>query len=121
MELNGKIVLVAGGAGGIGLGIARALADEGCKVALADTNNQALADAVKTAGGKFPCVSHACDINDREQVSKLFEWLDSKLGPVDILVNSAGINVGDRMMSNINPDDFDRAMKINTTGTFNCI
>ena len=91
MELNGKIVLVAGGAGGIGLGITRALADEGCKIALAD--------AVKTAGGKFPCVSHACDITDREQVSKLFEWLDSKLGPVDILVNSAGINVGDRMIS----------------------
>lgn len=113
MDLNGKIVLVVGGAGGIGLGIARVLSAEGCKVALAD--------AVKTTGGKFPCVSRACDITDREQVSKLFEWLGSELGPVDILVNSAGINVGDRMMSNINPDDFDRVMKINTTGTFNCI
>jgi NAD(P)-dependent dehydrogenase (short-subunit alcohol dehydrogenase family) len=121
MDLNGKIVLVIGGAGGIGLGIARALAAEGCRVALADTNKEALADAVKTAGGEFPCVSRVCDITDREQVSKLFEWLDSELGPVDILVNSAGINIGDRMMSNINPDDFDRVMKINTTGTFNCI
>jgi len=121
MDLNGKIVLVVGGAGGIGLGIAKALAAEGCRVALADTNKDALADAVKTAGGKFPCVSRACDITDREQVSKLFEWLGSELGPVDILVNSAGINVGDRMMSNIAPDDFDRVMKINTTGTFNCI
>jgi len=121
MDLNGKIVLVAGGAGGIGLGIARALAAEGCKVVLADTNKEALADAVKAAGCEFPCVSRTCDITDREQVSKLFEWLGSELGPVDILVNSAGINVGDRMMSNINPDDFDRVMKINTTGTFNCI
>jgi len=121
MDLNGKIVLVVGGAGGIGLGIATALAAEGCKVALADTNKEALADAVKVAGGEFPCVSRACDITDREQVSELFEWLDSELGPVDILVNSAGINIGDRMMSNINPDDFDRVMKINTTGTFNCI
>jgi NAD(P)-dependent dehydrogenase (short-subunit alcohol dehydrogenase family) len=121
MDLNGKIVLVIGGAGGIGLGIARALAAEGCKLALADTNKEALADAVKTAGGEFPCISRSCDITDREQVSKLFEWLDSELGPVDILVNSAGINIGDRMMSNINPDDFDRVMKINTTGTFNCI
>src|SRR4030042_1159200 len=121
MDLNGKIVLVVGGAGGIGLGIAKALAAEGCRLALADTNKEALADAVKTAGGEFPCVSRACDITDREHVSKLFECLDSKLGPVDILVNSAGINVGDRMMSNISPDDFDRVMKINTTGTFNCI
>ena len=121
MDLNGKIVLVVGGAGGIGLGIASALAAEGCRVALADTNKKALPDAVKAAGGEFSCVSRTCDITDREQVSKLFEWLGSELGPIDILVNSAGINIGDRMMSNISPDDFDRVMKINTTGTFNCI
>ena len=121
MDLNGKVVLVAGGAGGIGLGIAKALAAEGCKVALADANEEALADAVKVVKGKFPCAGRACDITDREQVSELFEWLDNELGPIDILVNSAGINVGNRMMSNISPDDFDRVMKINTTGTFNCI
>ena len=121
MDLNGKVVLVAGGAGGIGLGIAKALAAEGCKVALADTNEEALADAVKAVKGKFQCAGRACDITDREQVSKMFEWLGNELGPIDILVNSAGINVGNRMMSNISPDDFDRVMKINTTGTFNCI
>ena len=121
MDLNGKIVLVTGGAGGIGLGIAKALAVEGCKVALADANEEALADALKAAKGKFKYVGCVCDITDREQVSKLFEWLGGELGPIDILVNSAGINVGNRMMSNISPDDFDRVMKINTTGTFNCI
>ena len=121
MDLKGKIVLVAGGAGGIGLGIAKALAVEGCKVALADTNKEALADAVKAVEGKFKCAGRTCDITNREQVSKLFEWLGNELGPVDILINSAGVNVGSRMMSNINPDDFDRVMEINTTGTFNCI
>jgi NAD(P)-dependent dehydrogenase (short-subunit alcohol dehydrogenase family) len=121
MDLNGKVVLVAGGAGGIGLGIAKALAAEGCKVALADTNEQALADAVKAVKGKFQCAGHTCDITDRQQVSKLFEWLGEEFGPVDILVNSAGVNVGNRMMSNISPEDFDRVMEINTTGTFNCI
>ena len=120
MELNGKVVLVAGGAGGIGLGIAKALAAEDCKVALADTNEEALADAVKALKGKYQCTGRACDITDREQVSELFEWLGNELGPIDILVNSAGINVGNRMMSNISPNDFDRVMKINTTGTFNC-
>jgi NAD(P)-dependent dehydrogenase (short-subunit alcohol dehydrogenase family) len=121
MDLNGKIVLVAGGAGGIGLGIAKALAAEGCKVALADINKEALADAAKALKGKYPSVSRTCDITDREQVSKLFEWLGGELGPIDILVNSAGVNVGNRMMSNISHDDFDRVMEINTTGTFNCI
>lgn len=118
MDLKGKIVLVAGGAGGIGLGIAKALAGEGCKVALADADEKGLARA---ASGDSAFVWRACDITDRWQVSELFEWLSSELGPVDILVNSAGINVGNRMLSNIDPEDFDRMMAINTTGTFNCI
>ncbi len=121
MDLNGRIVLVAGGAGGIGLGIAKAFAAEGCNVALADVSEEALANAAKAAGGDSPFACRTCDITDREQVSKLFQWLNDELGPVDILVNSAGINVGNRMMSNIDPEDFDRVMEINTTGTFNCI
>ena len=121
MDLNGKIVLVAGGAGGIGLGIAKALAAEGCRVALADVNEEALISAVKAKGGDSEFVWRACDITEREQVSQLFQWLSDELGPIDILVNSAGINVGNRMMSNIDPADFDRVMEINTTGTFNCI
>ncbi|NQV76440.1 MAG: SDR family NAD(P)-dependent oxidoreductase, partial [Bacteroidetes bacterium] len=51
MDLNGKIVLVAGGAGGIGLGIAKALAAEGCRVALADANKEALVNAAKAGSG----------------------------------------------------------------------
>ena len=121
MDLNGKIVLVAGGAGGIGLGIAKALAAEGCRVALADANEEALVNAAKAKGGDSAFVWRTCDITEREQVSQLFQWLSEKLGSIDILVNSAGINVANRMMSNIDPADFDRVMEINTTGTFNCI
>lgn len=121
MELSDKIVLVTGGAGGIGLGIAKAFAAEGCRVALADVNEEALVKAVKDAGANGQFVQRTCDITDREQVSQLFQWLGEELGPIDILVNSAGINVSNRMMSNIEPADFDRVMEINTTGTFNCI
>ena len=121
MDLNGKIVLVVGGAGGIGLGIAKALAAEGCKVAIADMNEEALVNAAKAGGGDSEFAWQTCDITRREQVTQLFKWLGDKLGPVDILVNSAGINIGNRMMSNIDPEDFDRVMEVNTTGTFNCI
>ncbi len=121
MDLNGKIVLVAGGAGGIGLGIAKALAAEGCKVAITDNNEEALLNAAKAGGDKPSFACQTCDITNRQQVSKLFKWLDDELGPIDILVNSAGINVSNRMMSNIDPADFDRMMEVNTTGTFNCI
>lgn len=115
MDLNGKIVLVGGGAGGIGLGIAKALAAEGCRVALADVNKEALIDAAKAKGADSEFVWRTCDITQREQVSQLFQWLSDELGSIDVLVNSAGINIGERMMSNIDPADFDRVMEINTT------
>ncbi|MHC4566472.1 MAG: SDR family oxidoreductase [Planctomycetota bacterium] len=117
MDLKDKVVLVVGGAGGIGLGIGKAFAAEGCKVALSDADKQGLTKAAGTGSDESPFAWRACDITDRGQVSKLFQWL----GSVDILVNSAGINVGNRMLSNIDPADFDRMMEINTTGTFNCI
>ncbi len=121
MDLNGKIVLVVGGAGGIGLGIAKALAAEGCKVAIADRDKEALVNAAEAGSGESAFVWKTCDITRREQVAQLFQWLGDELGSIDILVNCAGINVGNRMMSNIDPEDFDRVMEINTTGTFNCI
>jgi NADP-dependent 3-hydroxy acid dehydrogenase YdfG len=110
-----------GGAGGIGLGIGKAFAAEGCKVVLSDADEAGLAEAAKTASDDFNFLCHTCDITDRKQVSKLFKWISDEVGPVDILINSAGINVGNRMLSNIDPSDFDRMMEINTTGTFNCI
>ena len=121
MELRGKIVLVAGGGGGIGLGIAKGLAGEGCKVALTDISEEALAGAAKDAQPDISLLWKTCDITNRKQVTDLFQWLSDELGAIDILVNSAGINIANRMMSNIDPVDFDRMMEVNTTGTFNCI
>ncbi len=117
MELKDKAVLVAGGAGGIGLGIARALAAEGCKVAVADLSEQALAQAVESES----LIGRVCDVTKRHQVAELFKWFADEVGEIDILVNSAGINVGKRMMADIDPADFDHVMNVNTTGTFNCI
>lgn len=121
MALTGKVTLVVGGGGGIGLAIAKALASEGCKVAVADCNEEALQDFAKAGGTLSQLHTRLCDVTDRKQVAELFEWLNREIGSIDILVNSAGINVGNRMMANIDPVDFDRVMKINTTGTFNCI
>lgn len=121
MDLSGKIVLVVGGGGGIGLGIAKALAAEGCNVALTDCNEPALRQAAESADIKSAFQWRTCHITDRRQVAQLFQWLNKELGPIDILVNSAGINVGNRMMANIDPADFDQVMAVNTTGTFNCI
>jgi NAD(P)-dependent dehydrogenase (short-subunit alcohol dehydrogenase family) len=121
MDITGKIALVVGGGGGIGRAIGKALADEGCKVALSDCDEQALRKAAESAGSKSPLPWRTCDITDRGQVAQLFQWIAQELGTVEILVNSAGINISNRMMANVDPVDFDRVMAVNFTGGFNLI
>ena len=121
MDLNDKAVLVTGGGSGIGLGIARALAREGCRVAISGRSQQRLREAAATFDAGPSVLVRPCDVSDRADVGRLFAWLQEQVGPVDILVNSAGINVPRRMMAELDPADWDRMMAINASGTFNCI
>jgi len=121
MTLKDKTVLVTGGGSGIGLGIASALAGEGCRVAITGRDDRKLRSAAADYGGEPPIATRACDVADREAVGRLFAWLAETLGPLDILVNSAGINVPNRAITQITPDDWDRMLAVNVTGAFNCI
>jgi NAD(P)-dependent dehydrogenase (short-subunit alcohol dehydrogenase family) len=121
MDLAGKVVLVTGGSSGIGLGIARALAAEGASVAIAGRDPERLQQAMVEGPDTQPLRGRPCDVTDRTQVADLFAWLARELGAIDILVNSAGMNVAQRMMVDVDPGDFDRILAVNTTGTFNCI
>ncbi len=120
MEVAGKKVLVAGGGSGIGLGIALALAREGCRVAIAGRNEEKLRKAAAEFDGSPPIVAHACDVADRGDVSRLFAWLAQQgFDPLDILVNSAGINIQRRKMAELDPAEWDRVLAVNVTGSFN--
>ncbi len=121
MELKNKAVLVTGGGSGIGLAIAEALAAEGSRVAITGRGAERLQKAATPKGGRPPLLSRVCDVSDRAATTELFAWLEKELGPLDILVNSAGINVPRRMMAELDPADWDRMMAINTNGAFNCI
>jgi NAD(P)-dependent dehydrogenase (short-subunit alcohol dehydrogenase family) len=121
MKLNDKTALVTGGGSGIGLGVAVALAREGCRVAITGRNAQRLLNAAAAFDGGPPPLSRPCDVADRADVERLFAWLAEELGPLDILVNSAGINVRRRLMAELDPADWDRMLAVNVTGSFNCI
>ena len=121
MQLNDSSALVTGGGSGIGLGIALALAREGCRVAITGRDQAKLEAAAAQFSGQPAMLARACDVADRADVGRLFAWLDQQMGPPDILVNAAGINVIKRSVAEIDPADWDRMMAINATGAFNCI
>jgi len=91
LELEGKVVLITGGSKGIGLACARAFAEEGALVAIASRSAENLkkaAEELKTHG--IAAVTIAADLRNVDEAHRMAKEVASRLGPVDILVNSAG-------------------------------
>lgn len=120
-KLSGKTALVTGGGTGIGLGVALALAEEGCRVAITGRRAEPLAAACQKFTGSPKLESHTVDVGELASVEELFRWSKEKLGPLDILVNSAGVNVRRRTMAELDPADWDKMMRINASGAFYCM
>lgn len=121
MDLHGKTAVVTGGGSGVGLGVALALAAEGCRVAIIGRNPARLQAAATQWTGSPPLRVYPGDVADREQIAAVFAAIGKELGPADILVNSAGVNVARRSMADLDPADWDRLLAVNVTGAYNCI
>jgi NAD(P)-dependent dehydrogenase (short-subunit alcohol dehydrogenase family) len=119
MSLSGQNALVVGGGTGMGEAIALALAAEGMNVAIAGRRQEKL-DAV-AAKSDAEILTKTADVGERESVRELFEWFGGKFDRLHLLVNSAGINVPKRSMSELAPEDWDKLMRINATGAYNCL
>ena len=94
-DLSGKRVLITGGAAGIGRSIAERLVPEGAELVLVDLNEHALNEtlgAVEHLGAKV--AGYALDVTDHDSVLHLREQIHEDLGPVDVLINNAGIVYG---------------------------
>jgi NAD(P)-dependent dehydrogenase (short-subunit alcohol dehydrogenase family) len=87
LGLSGQVTLVTGGSKGIGLACAELLAKEGCRVAIASRDKANLEAAAKRIQG---CFAHAADLTSAEEAARMIDAVESQIGPIDILVNSAG-------------------------------
>lgn len=122
MKLVQKVAIVSGGSQGIGEAIARLYAREGARVAVVSSSSlskaQGVVDGISAAGGIAR--AYVCDVRDRAQVATLFADAARDLGPVDILLNAAGVFYP--TPAGATPDeDFDRMVDINLKGTWNMI
>ncbi len=115
--LAGKKAVVVGGGTGIGQAIARGLAKAGVLVAIGGRREEALQE---TAEGTS-MLTHAIDVASRDSTNDFFAWATSELGQIDILVNAAGVNIKNRSMADMSPEQWDQIVAINATGAYNCM
>jgi 2-hydroxycyclohexanecarboxyl-CoA dehydrogenase len=116
-----RVAVVTGGASGIGLGAARHLAADGHAVAVLDrdgTAAEAAAAELHATGANAAAVE--VDVADWQSVDTAFAQVRAELGPVEILVTSAGIESFDPLLD-ITAEKWDRIVAVNLTGTFRCV
>ncbi|MGE6567105.1 SDR family oxidoreductase [Shewanella vesiculosa] len=128
MELKDKVVVITGGAGGLGLAMAQNLAAQGAKLALIDVDQSKLEQACADLGSITEVQGYALDITDEEDVVSGFKFIVEDFGQVNVLINNAGIlrdglmvkakdgKVVDRMSY----QQFQSVINVNLTGTFLC-
>src|SRR5262245_29941048 len=94
-DLTGKVAIVTGGNGGIGLGMARGLASAGARVVIAARNHDKSVRAATELERLRPCGTFAVDVDvtDEAQVASLVAETEARCGRLDILINNAGINI----------------------------
>ena len=117
LDLQDRIAIITGGSGGIGLAIAERFVGSGAKVVLWDIN----AEAVSAAGTRVGAtLTSRVDVTDQQSVAVAAREVNEKLGGIDILVNSAGINGAIGPVETYPVDTWRHVLEINLTGVFIC-
>ncbi len=121
MSLEGKVALVTGASRGIGRATALALAREGAHVAVNYASSQEAAQEVvqeiEALGRKALAIRF--DVSQMEDVAQGIQKIEDALGPVEILVNNAGITK-DGLFLRMKEEDWDQVLSVNLKGAFNC-
>jgi 3-oxoacyl-[acyl-carrier protein] reductase len=120
-SLNNRVALVTGGSRGIGRAIAVSLAEAGAAIAVnyrdkvAEARN--VAETIRGAGGRAMAIG--ADVSRAAEVAAMMAAVERDLGPVDVLINNAGIGLV-RTVDDLTEDDFDRTIAVNLKSVFLC-
>ncbi|HEY1282037.1 MAG TPA: SDR family oxidoreductase [Acidimicrobiales bacterium] len=119
-RVQDRVVIVTGGAGGIGSAACRAIAGEGGKVVVADLDAsaaEALADEIMSTGGAATSVG--VDVTDRAQVVSMVEKTVDTFGQLNVIFNNAGVN-RPRDFMEVDEENFDEILRVNAWGVIVC-
>ena len=116
-SLHNKVAWITGGGSGIGLAGAIELANAGVKVVISGRSAATLKEAAK----KVEAETIALDVSRKEEVQKAAREIAKRHGGIDILVNSAGINLPQRHFRNVSVDGWDQVVAVNLSGMFYCV
>ncbi len=121
-DLSGRVAVVTGGSRGIGRAIAELLAERGAAVAITfQTSADQARDIERAAAGRGQRIHAApCDVADEQSVAAFFEGVSRDVGPVDVLVNNAGITADAHIVMMDTPR-WDRVLRTNLDGTYHCV
>lgn len=120
-KLREKICLVTGGGSGIGLAVAQAFLTEGARVAIAGRDEGKLRRAAAKLAGGDRLTFYPLDVADPKQVEATVRRLREQWGPVEILVNNAGLNLRRRSVRELTPEDWQLLLRVNLDGAFYCV
>lgn len=113
-----KRIAIFGAGTGMGRSIARKLSAAGNKVAIGGRTQATLDEAATDTS----ILCHTVDVSDREQIASFFTWAKNELGgPIEIMINAAGINIPNRSLAEMTPLQWDTMIAVNLTGAYNCI
>ena len=120
-NLKGKVAIVTGGNGGIGLGIARGLASAGANVAIAARNEAKTAEALQGLQGEFgvKALGVKTDVREEKQVKDMAKKVLDEFGRIDILVNNAGTNIR-KLPQEYVVDEWEEVLAVNLRSAFLC-
>lgn len=117
-DLTGKVALITGSSRGIGFALAEGLGEAGCKIILNGSNEDRLISSVKTLKNRNLFVEgYAFDVTDEVSVNKQISHIEQEVGPIDILINNAGITYR-KSLEDFSLKDWQQIIDINLTGAF---